>query len=391
MNTECLQTLQFDNTRYDKISQEHNGSFEWIWSHIEYRSWSASDTSRVLYIQGKPGRGKSTLTKYFNRNLIHKESTVREGIVARFFYSFREGELQRSHYNMLLSILYDILQQDEAFFYHQCQAEYRAHQRHGRHFKWQYDSLKTIIKSLQDYQTTKRFYLIIDGVDESEETDRREILGLFLDLCSRTKYCLVKVFIASRPEAQLEARRNQFHNSIKLENETRPDIYKYAHSLLYGLNLTHLVIQATAYILENAQGVFLWVKLVSEQLIEAHEEGLSEEDIFEFLKQLPKELKDFYGRMLGKMLDKMKERKTSLLHGPKMFRLIFFAKRPLTVDELLHALGIPDNFGSDPKFIPSDTSFEKRIPSSERIILSSGGNFLEIKKQNGMNEEASSF
>ncbi|KAH8126593.1 purine and uridine phosphorylase [Trichoderma asperelloides] len=382
---ECLKSLQFENTRYHKISQEHEGSFEWIWTHNAYEGWSASDTSKLLYIQGKPGSGKNTLTKYFNRHVSHKELSAREAIVARFFYSFREGELQRSHYNMLLSLVYDILQQDEAFFYHRCQTEYRSHQRYGPRFKWDYDSLKTIIKSLQDYLTTKRFYLIIDAVDESQEKDRREILGLFLELCSKMKHSVVKVFMASRPVAQLEARRDQFHNIIKLDDETRSDIHNYAHSQLYGLTSTAFLAQTTAYMLENAQGVFLWVRLISERLIEAHEQGYSEEEVFELLRQLPTELEDFYDHML----EKMKQNRSSIAYAAKIFAFILFARRPLTVDEVLHSIGISDSIDPDPDFIPCDISFGRRIPKSERIILSSGGNFLEIKEHNGMIEDIS--
>lgn len=385
MIVECLKSLRFDNSRYEKISEEYEGSFEWIWTHNEYESWSISDTSRLLYVQGKPGSGKSTFIKYFNRNLLLKEPSAQQAILARFFYSYRDGELQRSHYNLLLSVLYEILHQDEYFFYHQCQTEFRAHQRFELHFKWKYDSLKRVLKSLQDYQTYIRYYLIIDAVDESEEKDRREILGLLLELCSKMKHSVLKIFMASRPVAQLEARRDQFHNFIKLDDETRSDIYNYAQLQLYGLSSTDLLAQATAYILKNAQGVFLWVKLISEQLIAAYEEGYSEEEVFELLKRLPTELEDFYSLML----EKMRHNKSSLLHAAKLFRLILFARRPLTIDEILHALGISDNVDSNPKFIPSDASFEKRLPSSERVILSSGGNFLEIKKHDGMDEEVS--
>lgn len=387
MNAECLRSLQFDNTRYDKISKEHEGSFDWIWSHNEYKSWSESGTSRLLYIQGKPGSGKSTLMRYFNRNLLLKEPAAQQAVVARFFYSFRDGELQRSHHNMLLSIVYEILHQDESFFYHYCQTEYRAHQRNEVLSEWNYDSLKRILRSLQYYRTSKPYYLTIDAVDESEEKDRRETLGLLFELCSSMKHSVVKIIMASRPVAQVEARRSQFHNFIKLEDETRLDIYNYAQSQLRGLNSTDLLAQATAYMLQNAQGVFLWVKLISEQLIEAHEEGCSEEEVFELLQQLPTELEDFYGLML----EKMKHNKSSILHAAKLFRLVLFARRPLTVDEILHALSIPDCVNSDLRFIPSDASLEKRLPSSERVILSSGGNFLEFKEYNGTNDEITRF
>lgn len=317
--------------------------------------------------------------KYFNRNLLLKESSAQQAIVARFFYSFRDGELQRSHYSMLLSILYEILHQDEGFFYHQCQAEYRAHQREDLPFKWDYGSLKKLLKSLQNYRTNNQYYLAIDAIDESEPNDRREILGLLFDLCSKMKHSVVKIFMASRPVAQLESRRDQFHNFIKLDAETRADIHKYAHSRLHDLHSTDLLTQATAHILENAQGVFLWVKLISEQLIEAYEEGYSEKELFRLLKQLPTELEDLYKLMI----EKMEHNNASLLYGAKMFQFILFAKRPLTVDEVLHALGILNSADSNSKFIPSDALFEKHIPASDRIILSGGGNFLELREHNG--------
>ncbi|KAL7896637.1 purine and uridine phosphorylase [Trichoderma sp. TUCIM 5745] len=355
---ECLRSLQFDNIRYEKISEEYEGSFKWIWTHNEYESWSTSDKSKLLYIQGKPGSGKSTLMKYFNRNVLFENSPAQKTIMARFFYSFRDGELQRSHY------------------------KFRAHQRSGTHLEWSYDSLKRTLKSLQDYRTSNRFYLIIDAIDESDESDRRDILGFLIELCSKMKHSVVKIFMASRPVAQLEARRDQFHNFIKLDEMTKVDIYNYAQSRLYGLNTTdNLLKQATEYMLENAQGVFLWVKLISEHLIEAHEQGYSEDEVFDLLKRLPTELEDFYGLML----EKMKQNKFSLSYATRMFRIILFAKRPLTVDELLHAIGISKSVDVGTNYIPCDTLFEKSIPSSERIILSSGGNFLEIKKQNGMN------
>lgn len=334
------------------------------------------DESRLLFIEGKPGSGKSTITKYFSDNLLEQETAAKSAIVAKFFYSYREGELQRSHYNMLLSILYDILQQDEAFFYHRFQNEYRAQRKHGLRVDWDYESLKRVFKSLQDYSTERRLYLIVDAVDESEENDRRDIIKLLFQHCSSATQCITKVFLASRPLGQLELRRTHVHNFISLQNETKTDIDNFAHSFLDDLNLTHTLAQATEYIVKNAQGVFLWVKLVGEELLTGVDEGYAEEDIIEFLEKLPTELEDMYKLMF----ERMNKNKNNLLHAEKMFQFVFFTRRPLTIDELLHALGIPDDPNTE--FIPSYESFQKRIPD-ERRIISGGGNFLEIKLYHG--------
>src|SRR5436190_1352047 len=103
MSVECLATLRFANTRYSKISREVKGSLEWLWTHKQYTEWLGSDASRLLYIQGKPGSGKSTLTKYFKDHILERVPNANLATVAGFFYSYREGELQKSHYNMLQS------------------------------------------------------------------------------------------------------------------------------------------------------------------------------------------------------------------------------------------------------------------------------------------------
>lgn len=334
-------------------------------------------------MKGKPGSGKSTLTRYFNDNLLERKPTAKSAIVAKFFYSDREGELQRSHYRMLQSILYDILDQDEAFFYHHFQTAYRhlvaPRERHRDDLtKWDYESLKTVLLSLSNHSPGKRLYLIIDAVDESDDKDRRDILNLLFDLCLETKYCVVKVFIASRPVSLLERSISQFHNVIILQDQTKSDISHFADSFLKELEFTGFLEMARDYIVEKAQGVFVWVQLVKKELCAYDEDGLcTERDVFKFLKSLPTELEEFYKRMLGNM----GRRKADIRDGLKMLRFVLFACRPVTVSELLHALPIPD--ASDIEFTASDEYIRNNVPPQRRIIHC-GGNFLEIKGPDGI-------
>ena len=110
----------------------------------------------------------------------------------------------------------------------------------------------------------ERLYLIIDAVDESDDKDRRDILQLLFDLCSRRKHCVLKVFFASRPVEVLDYRFRGDHSLIIMQDQTTSDISRFAHSFL-GLNFTILLGQATEYIVQDAQGVFLWVRLVKEE------------------------------------------------------------------------------------------------------------------------------
>ncbi|KAF8542351.1 hypothetical protein BDD12DRAFT_876657 [Trichophaea hybrida] len=126
------------------------------------------DNFQLLYIEGKPGSGKSTLAKYLKQNLIEREPNTRSSTVAHYFYTFRGTELERTHVNMLRSLLYCILQQDESSFFH-FQQEFRNFRRNNLS-EWPYDSLKRVLSSFANHPSTKPIYLILDAMDESRKT-----------------------------------------------------------------------------------------------------------------------------------------------------------------------------------------------------------------------------
>lgn len=308
--------------------------------------------------------------------MLEEQPSAKSAIVAKFFYSYRDGSLQRSHYSMLRSLLYDVMSQDEAFFYH-VQAEYRHRRqrtRPGDVVDWDYDSLKRMLRSLVNYPLLRPLYLIIDAVDESDEEDRRDVIKLLFEIAGKATLGIVKIFVASRPVEQLDVRRQNIDSIIQLQTETLTDISRFARSILAGLNVSLLLDKATEYIINNANGVFLWVRLVGCELEASLEDCEAEHVIFQRLKQLPTELEDFYQLMLERL-----DNKTYTADSITMFQSILWAARPVTADELLQAVAIsniPD------KELLTDESLEKRIPPRGRITRC-GGNFLEFKQANG--------
>ncbi|KAF8538585.1 hypothetical protein BDD12DRAFT_884820 [Trichophaea hybrida] len=109
----CLRTLRIHNSRYETNSKLSAYTFQWLRASLEYHDWYFPEHYSLMFIEGKPGSGKSTLVKYFSDNF-----QADGAIMAKFFYSYWEGELDRDHRNMLQSLLYDILTADESFFIH---------------------------------------------------------------------------------------------------------------------------------------------------------------------------------------------------------------------------------------------------------------------------------
>ncbi|KAI9774452.1 MAG: hypothetical protein M1839_001735 [Geoglossum umbratile] len=373
---ECLASLYFENTRYGQVQEAHEGTFEWLWGDEDYNEWLTAKASRLLCVTGKPGSGKSTLTKYFKENFCKQEPDATPTIIAHFFYSDRAGELQRSHYNMLRSILYGILSRNASFFHH-FQSAHRSYQaslgdiRHDHHEKLHYKLLKKVLLSLADHPQAEQLHLIIDAVDESDLKDRENILLLLRDLCLKSKLCVFKVFIASRPPVSLE----KAHNHITIHHKTEESISKLVNSTLKDLNLGVYLNTARNYIIKTAEGVFVWVRFVLDELKKLD----SSENVIELLEKLPPDLDGIYKRSL----DNLKNQK----HPPeffnnaiRIFQFTLYAGRPLTASELQHALAITAN--PNTSFTLSDEHLQRQLTGGiKEYIADCGRNLVEVRAQ----------
>jgi len=272
---------------------------------------------------------------------------------------------------MLRSLLCSILEQDESTFFH-FQREFRNLRRRNLS-EWPYDSLKRVLSSFADHPTAKPLYLILDAMDESEEDDRRGIIQLLCKLCSKENPCNIKAFLASRPLAELQHRIEDYHHVIRMQDVNKDDICRFADDFLYkDLKLKGKILHETRnYIAENAQGVFVWVAVVRNELLRYAETGCRGFEILQQLKALPRELKALYERIFSR-LENGPLRDTQ--DGRLLFQFIFFALRPLTEEELRDALAVPDAHN------PCYEDFEQgKIDAIGRRIEHCGGGFLEIK------------
>jgi len=325
----------------------------------------------MLYVAGKPGSGKSTLAKYFEKNLANRVLNAWSSTVVHYFYTFRGTVQESTHENMLRSILHSILQKDESAFFH-FQQEFRDF-RHRSHSGWPYESLKKVLSSFANHPPEKPLYLILDAMDESEEDDRRSVIKLICQLCSDANPCNIKVFLASRPVSELTYRIGECHHVITMQDQNKDDIAKFAYDFLKtDLQMSGEVLRrkASEYITRNAQGVFVWVRLVKTELLKRVERGRPDAEILKCLEAIPQDLENTYKDMFRRLEERQPE---VIQDGIMVFRFVLFALRPLTVLELRDALATLDDCN------PSYEDIQQDIPAVKRRIEYCGGSFLEIK------------
>jgi len=291
---------------------------------------------------------------------------------------------------MLRSILYDILNQDETYFYHFQHQHREYHKLEKENYSdlrtWHYECLKKVLLSIGDHPRAGQVYLIIDGVDESSNKDRYNILQLLFQLCAKAR-CTIKVFVASRPVVELDHYMARFENSgvIRMQDMNKSDIRNFVDSFLPEMDFpSHIHQQATEYIVAHAQGVFLWVRLVRDRLIKYATNGYNKNRIFNFLKSLPRELEGLYEFMLQDMCRPDDEEDdeaygNDIADGFRMFQFVLFTRRPLTISELQHCLAILSC--PDTECVPSVEVFEDhKIFKIKNRITHCGRNLLECKE-----------
>ncbi|CAO1601299.1 hypothetical protein XANCAGTX0491_004966 [Xanthoria calcicola] len=229
---ECLESLRFENMsrRSDAITVADVDSSHWIWSNSSYLAWERA-SSGLLWIEGKPGSGKSVLAKSIQRTLVQPDKPGPRIIrtkcaVGAWYYSARH-RLQ-SHPMMLRSLLLQILEQNKASFYRTRFRHRLGPFRNERLWTRNREALWDAVLELKILSDgIDKIYCIIDALDESEDLNERTSSDSFM-LASYLKELVkepsrMKVICLSRFALSLEKAFQHF-NRIILQQHNVPDI-----------------------------------------------------------------------------------------------------------------------------------------------------------------------
>ena len=145
----------------------------------------------------------------------------------------------------------------------------------------------------------------IDGLDEYND-DLWDLCSQLDGLRDRTG---MKMCLASRPERAFEdsfagcsSIRMQDHNHNSIEAYMNRKMVKFLsqHPFIDGLFSPELL----AAVVEKAQGVILWARLVIDEMIKSCDDNTTTRELLAFLETLPAELELLYERILAKINEK---------------------------------------------------------------------------------------
>ncbi|KAF8465685.1 hypothetical protein BDZ91DRAFT_849190 [Kalaharituber pfeilii] len=186
-------------------------------------------------------------------------------------------------------------------------------------------------------------YVILDGLDETEREDRQAVLETIQALHATSKE--LRIFISSRRETDIEAQLLDLNGQlehISIANQNADDIAAYVEARGRDLHQAFShdkaareeVADALTKICNKAQGMFLWARLVLQDLAQC----TNLEDLQEAVDNLPKGLEEAYQRIL----DRIEKLRNSPLgrEAIRILQMVICSKRPLRKQEIQHALAI---------------------------------------------------
>ena len=387
------------NQRIRLIEGQYKGTMEWIFEYVPFTDWLQTDQG-LFWINGKPGSGKSTLMKFIfedsrTKRLLHNWTREAVEITAHFFFNYRGGYMEKSVEGLLRGLLKQTLVHNEwlvdlirPVLEDSVKESKNSQQKplsQDDLIEWTIPLLEKCLKIILGQKTQfLRLFLFFDALDEYDGNSK-SIGGFLQDLIrlSTGSKTQVKICFSSRP---WDVFKDTFGSqpSLSVQEHTRRDIASYCAGLLASAEFAPNYLTHTARdIVDRAQGVFLWVKLVVAELLEVIQSSKMEKPLDELqmiIQSLPQELDAYYEHIIQRIP------KIDRFETYALLELVvrhYDANGPITLSYLLEALAV-----SECQTYPeAREKIERRRLSSfhtiqhdQSLIRSRTGGLLEVKK-----------
>lgn len=279
----------------------------------------------IYHISGKAGSGKSTLVKFLCQNPrliseLEQWAGKKKLVFANFFFWASGDRLQRSLEGLYRSLLFEILNQCPELIEKVLPDQWAKMKSNPT--KWVgMPFLFSELRQAMETITTKcsfpqhRFFFFIDGLDEYEG-DSTDHLELAKSLKNWSFSADMKMCVSSRPHTEF---LNVFDSNLQmhLHHLTRADIELFTMATFEKEsnfdNKDEKCRDIVQDIVDSADGVFLWVRLVVRSLLNGFRHRYPVGHLKQKLEKMPRELDLLFDKIFNSIDSGDREKSDKML------------------------------------------------------------------------------
>lgn len=388
-----MNSLNIEETghRLSEIQAQYKSTFEWIFDNedLGFTFWLGSP-QELYWISGKPGSGKSTLMKLARQDtrtydFFSKHDPGAAHIIIDLFFHDRGSAVQKSLEGLLYRFLYQLMNGERKLA--KLVLPIFASRPEQRRLTWSLHDLRQALDIIfTQSKVPLRILLFLDALDEFDG-EPQTIADFVKDLVrpragSATEF---KICCSSRPwNVFLDA----FSDVVgcKVHEHTREDIQRFVDGRFESNTRMREMMERekrsdndTIQTLKDdlstrAEGVFIWVRLVLDELLKACTDGAMPEELIQAFSSFPDDLDKSYQRLIDRI--PLDYRFESYI----MIEIVLRSKDSFGLRDL--GLALLCALGSSPsdaaKRLPSDPYAEEFLIATRRRLQSRCGGMLEV-------------
>ncbi|KAG4443414.1 hypothetical protein IFR05_001093 [Cadophora sp. M221] len=369
----CFKALFITDPADDVETIEHtkgrllHGSGSWLQADPAFREWLDCKASRILWLNGDPGKGKTMLAisvlKSINEQI--RASSSGPSVLLAYFFCDNKDNRRNNAIAVLRGLIYQLLHARPDL-----SSQFRAlFSREGDHLFSSPTAIRSLWRIMKEFfasPSIHRVYIVIDALDELDEEstdDFLKILGPLLELeghnqrihqyTDQADNCEVKWLLTSRNVRSISAVLCQTLN-ISLEDNTdhvQKLVSKFIDLTVDNLReqkgYTNTLTSTVAKTLEEiSEGTFLYVSMACNALSRPNVRLF---DTNKVLRTFPKGLEPLYERMVRQIDTAADEEHVG--YAKAILRAMVLAVRSLTLHELAMIAGLPKEHHNDTNMV----------------------------------------
>ncbi|KAF8454286.1 hypothetical protein BDZ91DRAFT_562030 [Kalaharituber pfeilii] len=333
-----------DQETFEALRHEYPGTGSWVLRDTRIRRWldATNMTDTELWLFGKPGAGKTVLTSVIIEELERMRASASPDtsnmLVAVAYFYCRYCTENKDNFNAVgRGILSHLIKYNEEIIPLVWEKLASSGEMILKSSKLLVELLEIAIKD------SKPSYIVIDGLDECEKTERMRVISTLKRIAEMTNQQApgaVRLLFVSTPEGDI---KRQLSNFVKVQlKPDDADLRQYTE--MWGIKIQERFTLSdierddlVTKVLERAQGMFLYCSIVLKHLYDQGTRAQLERELSPNI--FPTGLEKVYERIVVRIYSTSNAQRQN---AAQILALIACAKRPLKKHEVQAVFAIGD-------------------------------------------------